>query len=162
MVPKGFENWKRKEGQYQGPQPFQSQWSKGQYHGCLSSHTQWNSQRIPINAQRPHKGSLVNSIDHDQRQNAASDQNLHCLHLIRDFYQTVIIKKNLSDTHTIGNGLVQKVDVEESTWHKWEMHASDQKSGRHVSSWQNNYRFQMQCRILIASLNCYSFQPVGY
>ena len=33
-----------------------------------------------------HKGSLANSVDPDQTpQNAASDQGLHCLQLIREF-----------------------------------------------------------------------------
>ena len=41
---------------------------------------------------RPINGTLANSVDPDQ-QNAASDQDLHCLHKLQAFqYNMVIIK----------------------------------------------------------------------
>ena len=50
----------------------------------------------------PIKGTLANSVDPDQTpQNAASDQGLHCLHLVQEFLsivkpQTPLLEMNLS------------------------------------------------------------------
>ena len=43
------------------------------------------------------KGTLANSGDPDHMpQNAASDQGLHCLHLVKKFVLIIIIKTNLT------------------------------------------------------------------
>ena len=74
---------------------------------------------ISIYAQCPVKGILADSVDPDQTpQTAASDQGLHCLHYIQDFYHILLIIK-LTRHPPIGNGPVQRVEVEEYTRHKW-------------------------------------------
>ena len=71
----------------------------------------------PIYAQRPIKRTLTNSVDPDQTpQNAASDQDLHCLRLLQTFFLKHGNFKNLPDAHSIGKGPSQK--AEESTRHK--------------------------------------------
>ena len=48
-----------------------------------------------------------------RKQNAASDQGLHYLHLVKKFLQNMMIIKKL--TLYIGNGFAQRFAVEESS-----------------------------------------------
>ena len=52
-------------------------------------------------------------------QNVASDQGLHCLHLIKEFLYSIVIRinKTTQTLLSLGSGPVQK--VEDSTRHKW-------------------------------------------
>ena len=63
-------------------------------------------------------GAVAYSVDSYQTpQNAASDKDLHCLHLVQEFHGNNTIK--LPDIPYVGNGLDQRIEVEESTRHKW-------------------------------------------
>ena len=62
---------------------------------------------------------MANSVDPDQTpQNAASDQST-LFALSSEIAAKHSNTKILPDTTYIGNELVQRVEVEKFTWHKW-------------------------------------------
>ena len=62
----------------------------------------------------------ANSVDLDQTtQNTASDQDLHCLHLIQEFLGNTVVIKKQPDTPFLEIWPIQKIQVEQSIRHKW-------------------------------------------
>ena len=65
----------------------------------------------------PQKGHLDDSVDPDQMpQTSASVQGPHPVHEMQEFVWNMV---SMKINQTYGNGLVQRLKVEESTWHKW-------------------------------------------
>ena len=63
------------------------------------------------------KGHLADSVDPDQMpQNVASDQGLHSVHEMQEFDRNMV---SMKINQTYGSGLVQRLKIEGSTWHKY-------------------------------------------